>query len=326
MYIRWLILIITSCGTFTACSSQATYRKAPVSGRFSGEPRMVAIAPNTFFFCQPEDSPPFSFTTHRHGDTPATGSAGRGTYRREAWTIIPEPMITNGASVPRNLWYMPGFSPFDFTRAALIHDWIFEAHHRYIMAEAAYKKSHHARSKADMVHYAPYKDIAQADAADIFAECIKVSMESCKVLLGRFDAFEKRGKKRTANARTLDELTSALRYNRPHPFTLWAYHYFVSPDCIAKESVTTWNHPGSDLDIYRVLTRPEISDFVEKQGYLSPWLIAQFKRVLVEDQRRHEAYEKAVPDPVQRHALEAAHSEAASTQKPAQARPSKLPP
>ncbi len=49
MCLRLLALSFTVCGAFTACSTQATYKKVPVSGRFSGEPRKVAIAPNTFY-------------------------------------------------------------------------------------------------------------------------------------------------------------------------------------------------------------------------------------------------------------------------------------
>ena len=45
------MILIAACAMWLAgCTMQATYRHAPTTGRFSGEPRMVAIAPNTFFF------------------------------------------------------------------------------------------------------------------------------------------------------------------------------------------------------------------------------------------------------------------------------------
>ena len=58
------MILIAACAMWLAgCTMQATYRHAPTTGRFSGEPRMVAIAPNTFFFFQPNKDTPFTFTT-----------------------------------------------------------------------------------------------------------------------------------------------------------------------------------------------------------------------------------------------------------------------
>ena len=44
--------------------------------------------------------------------------------------IIPETMYTDGATTPRVLWSIPGFDPMDWIRAAIIHDWLYESHHR----------------------------------------------------------------------------------------------------------------------------------------------------------------------------------------------------
>jgi hypothetical protein len=105
-----------------------------------------------------------------NSDGPISGS------NRKRW-------ITDGASVPRNLWYVSGFAPFDFTRAAVIHDWLYEAHHRYNMAVdalAAARKRHDVdainRNQADFEMYKSYAKLTQDDAADIFVECIKISM------------------------------------------------------------------------------------------------------------------------------------------------------
>ena len=79
---------------------------------------------------------------------------GRGTYRWVEKTITPGTMITTGANVPRNLWYVRGLSPWAFAQAAIIHDWLLEAHHRHLAGEKGYDS---------------YKDITIKDAADIFA-------------------------------------------------------------------------------------------------------------------------------------------------------------
>src|SRR5262249_1724058 len=130
---------------FNACSAQSTYNRVPTTGHFSGEPRMVALAPNIFFFFQPKGDTKFAFTTHVRSDPTLQERGGRGRYRWPEFRIEPEEMITDGATIPRGLWYVSGFAPFDFTRAAVIHDWVYEAHHRYLMALdalAAARKRH----------------------------------------------------------------------------------------------------------------------------------------------------------------------------------------
>jgi Protein of unknown function (DUF1353) len=246
---------------------------------------MVAIAPDTFFFFQPENAQPFAFTTHKKEDLSLANKGGRGEYRRANWTIRPEEMITNGASVPRKLWYVPGFAAFDFTRAALIHDWLFEAHHRYEIAKAGYQaavmrgdKQAAERNRADMQHFREYADIRQEDAADIFAECIKVAMLESKEISDEFQRSPR--KPELLETESGDVLKQAFRYNRPSPRTLWAYHYFVSPDCFVKTSKRMWHANHSDLEIYRVLTSPKVAQDAQTKGYLSPWLIKKFRQIL----------------------------------------------
>lgn len=41
--------------------------------------------------------------------------------------VVPEEMDTDGASTPRVLWTVPGYSPWDWLPAALVHDWAYEA-------------------------------------------------------------------------------------------------------------------------------------------------------------------------------------------------------
>lgn len=44
--------------------------------------------------------------------------------------IKPEDMLTDGASIPRFLWGVPGMAPWDWPDAVIIHDWLYETHHR----------------------------------------------------------------------------------------------------------------------------------------------------------------------------------------------------
>jgi hypothetical protein len=37
---------------------------------------------------------------------------------------------TDGASIPRIFWSVPGFDPMDWPKAALLHDWLWEEHRR----------------------------------------------------------------------------------------------------------------------------------------------------------------------------------------------------
>jgi hypothetical protein len=53
-------------------------------------------------------------------------------FRPSFWpngkAIVPELMFTDGGSVPRALWGIPGLSPWGLGPAYIIHDWIFEVH------------------------------------------------------------------------------------------------------------------------------------------------------------------------------------------------------
>ena len=42
--------------------------------------------------------------------------------------IVPEDMYTDGGSVPRVFWSIPGLSPWALGPAYIMHDWIFEVH------------------------------------------------------------------------------------------------------------------------------------------------------------------------------------------------------
>src|SRR5262249_2306194 len=49
--------------------------------------------------------------------------------RKNGERITPGRMITDGGSVPRPAWLIPGINPRSYMRAYVVHDWLFLAHH-----------------------------------------------------------------------------------------------------------------------------------------------------------------------------------------------------
>ena len=72
-------------------------------------------------------------------------------------TIRPERMYTDGGSIPRMLWGVPGFSPWGYAPAYIMHDWVFEAHHCGLDE---------------------YKSVTFDDSARYLGEAVKALMES----------------------------------------------------------------------------------------------------------------------------------------------------
>lgn len=48
--------------------------------------------------------------------------------RADGTVVEPGPLTTDGASVPRILWSVPGLSAVDYLPAAVLHDWLFARH------------------------------------------------------------------------------------------------------------------------------------------------------------------------------------------------------
>lgn len=210
-----------------------------MTGRFEGDPHLVWIAPNTFLFYQPPGQEPFSYTTHKASEQVEPGAPGRGRYRFADRKIVPGMMITTGASVPRNLWRIRGLAPWDYAQAAIIHDWLFEAHHRHLAGEKGYEK---------------YADIGLGDAADIFAECIRKNMH----LGGRRTAFIKSQQQQHPGDPAWQEVLRVFPDNRESAFELWAYHYAVSPDCIAPTARKLWESRQNDMAVCRTILSTQL--------------------------------------------------------------------
>ena len=65
--------------------------------------------------------------------------------------IAPQTMLTDGATIPRLFWSIPGFDPLDWIDGAVIHDWLYEEHHRGL------------------------SDVTFEQANEVLAECLKTT-------------------------------------------------------------------------------------------------------------------------------------------------------
>jgi hypothetical protein len=72
-------------------------------------------------------------------------------------TIKPQKIYTDGGSIPRVAWGIPGFSPWGYAPAYVMHDWVFEAHHCDVP---------------------DYRSVTFGDSARYLAEAIKALMET----------------------------------------------------------------------------------------------------------------------------------------------------
>jgi hypothetical protein len=159
-------------------STDQRYAQKP----FSGDVKLHHISSSLYFFDQ-QNGDPLTFRAQR---------TFVGRDNPEMWTITPESFFTTGSSVPRFLWNTSGFGPMDFAKAAMIHDWLFEAHHRW----CAFHKLGNAEG---MEKYADYADpdliadlpeklrakmrpLSIEEAADIMVQCMDWELQQCKLM------------------------------------------------------------------------------------------------------------------------------------------------
>lgn len=280
-------------------------------GYFTGEPRLEFVAPNLLWFYQPKDPKQwFSFTSRLH--TP---------YGDKEWKIVPGPMFFDGASVPRWLWEAEGFGPFDFTKSAIIHDWLFEAHHLHEIYMAAISS---AKTPAEIAaftkmrdRYAAYgsdandkaipathKGMGVRDAALIMAECMRREMEMTGRKAGFVDETMQLvskppspGKSTTqlVNGNTikgLEEIKGALAIGKKQPHVLGFYRKaletFIADSVYnpksKSDSLKGDSAHASTLTTVRALrTNPNGKKLVEEK-IISPWLAKQFDSLERADQ------------------------------------------
>src|SRR5205085_1586544 len=95
-------LMVTGCATLSD-------QPGP-GGKLTGKLDVEWISPNQFIYT-PNPSDPLTFVS----------TDGR--------RIVPQRMFTDGGSIPPVLWGVPGFSPWGYGPAYIVHDWLFTQHH-----------------------------------------------------------------------------------------------------------------------------------------------------------------------------------------------------
>ena len=102
------VLILLASVVLSSCATQ-TYKDTGFA-RYSGAVDVRWIK-NDYFQFLPNSDDPFTLT------------------RPNGKVIRPGPMYTDGGSIPRFAWGVPGYSPWGYAPAYIIHDWLFEAQH-----------------------------------------------------------------------------------------------------------------------------------------------------------------------------------------------------
>jgi hypothetical protein len=125
-----LALLLAGC-------AEIVYRQTD-TGEFTGKLDVRWIEPDRFLYL-PHEADPLRFR-------PAEGEV-----------VTPRAMYTDGGSIPRLFWGIPGYSPWGYAPAYIIHDWLFVAHH---------------------CQYPEVASVTFADSARLLAEGIKTLMET----------------------------------------------------------------------------------------------------------------------------------------------------
>lgn len=216
-------------------------------GEFYGEAHIEQIAPNLFWFHQSKDP------AKRFGFRSRIGL----TEGMPEWRIEPGDLFFDGASVPRWLWNVYGLGPMDFAKSALIHDWLFEAHHRHeiynlalnnLKCTSCSETEVKARIKLYEKLKTRYADYAAGSldvkkAGWIMAETIYREMLTAKAQIGIVQcALKQESRNREQSANTLlglRRLDDSLRIAEPRPWLLgyyrWAVSSFIARDIFSPE-------------------------------------------------------------------------------------------
>lgn len=237
-------------------------------GHFSGTPELNAIAPHVFLFTQaPSSEQKFSFYSEKYG-----------------MAITPESMVTNGASVPRAFWGVKGLGPLDFSRAAIIHDWIFEAHHRYRIAELT-------NDKVGMKRYEQWgKDDMFEKAANIMAECIHEEMafysQAGKLMDKRItEVAASKVDSNYGDVRVaLAEMKKNFSVGAENPSTLGMYHWAIA----SKFAKKIWNPQGHSSSVTMVRALKDDIDTAVTKGFLGASVRSNLLDLIEVEEKREE--------------------------------------
>ena len=139
-----LLIAAVAAIAIAGCASQP-YRDTR-EGKFSGA-LDVRWVKNDYFRFIPNSYDPFTFT------------------RFDGTRIRPGTMHTDGGSIPRFFWGVPGFSPWGYAPAYIIHDWLF---------------------RAKQCGYTPDNKFRFSESADVLAEGLKAIMETDQAVRNYF--------------------------------------------------------------------------------------------------------------------------------------------
>lgn len=106
---RMMLMLVLSALMLVGCLAHHAYENSS-TGKFEGVVDIRWLRPDRFLYV-PNRADPLRFTT----------ADGR--------VFEPKPMYTDGGSIPRLLWSVPGYSPWGMGPAYIVHDWLFMAHH-----------------------------------------------------------------------------------------------------------------------------------------------------------------------------------------------------
>jgi hypothetical protein len=135
----WLpVCVALICGAMTSGCAQWRYDETKLGKELAGRLIVEWVEPDHFIY-RPDAKTPLTFIT----------SDGR--------VIVPREMKTDGGSIPRLFWSVPGFSPWGLAPGYIVHDWLFVQQH---------------------CKYDGYQQYSFEDSAHILAEAIKTQMET----------------------------------------------------------------------------------------------------------------------------------------------------
>ncbi len=299
----------TALFPFAGYRTRATLKGLDEQGRigtFSGGAKFEKLAPNRFWFEQSEKpGDEFSFTSYLEVKN------GKVVPREKPFKIVPQAMVFDGSSVPRFLWEVDSLGPFDFTLSALIHDWIYEAHHRWAIYKQALavaegenplkEQAPPAVQKFYRAMVAKYEDYSTdkmplEQASWIMAECIYremlVAEEQLQFLNEAMENPELKAKTSIGNTRQglvnlRDQVDIAVIRRHVLGYYRWAVNSFISKGVYDPKGSSS-QPPGQSSHASTVTTIQEIlahGNSVRKKGgkdpaqLISPSLLAAFRRM-----------------------------------------------
>lgn len=139
---RHLPYVLTALLAISACSGvdyQQEKTKRP--GKFSGEVMVFWLAEGD----QTRGDGKFIFVPLRNHPLTLDWTDGAGKQRH----TTPGIMYTDGGSIPRIVQAFPGFSPWGFAPAYMVHDWVFGAHQCVTDSKATAKQTSDAAIEFD---------------------------------------------------------------------------------------------------------------------------------------------------------------------------------